>query len=72
MASRSHQSSFEPYDSSSDDEEYLTPNNGAEKTPGSCNRAARLMSAAKLYLNSPPEAPKNWRQNNANSELLPL
>jgi hypothetical protein len=32
-ASRSYQSSFDPYESSSDDEEYITPNNVAEKTP---------------------------------------
>jgi len=33
-ASGSYQSSFDPYDLSSDDEEYLTPNNVAETTPG--------------------------------------
>ena len=33
-ASRSYQSSFDPYDLSSDDEEYLTPNNVAGTTPG--------------------------------------
>jgi len=32
-ASWSYQSSFDPYDLSSDDEEYLTPNNVAETTP---------------------------------------
>jgi len=32
-ASGSYQSSFDPYDLSSDDEEYLTPNNVAEMTP---------------------------------------
>jgi len=58
-ASGSYQSSFDPYDSSSDDEEYLTPNNVAETTPGHSDRAARLLTAARLYLNSPPEAPKN-------------
>jgi len=31
-ASGSYQSSFDPYDLSSDDEEYLTPNNVAETT----------------------------------------
>jgi len=31
-ASRSYHSSFDPYDLSSDDEEYLTPNNVAETT----------------------------------------
>jgi hypothetical protein len=33
-ASGSYQSSFEPYDSSSDDEEYLMSNNVAGTTPG--------------------------------------
>jgi hypothetical protein len=33
-ASGSHQSSFDPYDLSSDDKEYLTPTNLAETTPG--------------------------------------
>jgi len=61
-ASRSCQSSCGPYDLSSDDEEYLTPNNVAETTPGRSDRAARLMTAARLNLNSPPEAPKNWGQ----------
>jgi len=57
-----YQSSFDPYDLSSDDEEYLTPNNVTEMTPGRSDRAARLWTAARLYLNSPPEAPKNWGQ----------
>jgi len=65
-ASGSYQSSFDPYDSSSDNEEYLTPNNVAETTPGRSDRAARLLTAARLYLNSPPEAPKNWGQINPN------
>jgi len=34
MASGSYQSSFDPYDLSSDDEEYITANNVAETTPG--------------------------------------
>jgi hypothetical protein len=65
-ASGSCQSSFDPYDLSSDDEEYLTPNNVTETTPGQSDPAARLLSAARLYLNSPPEAPKNWGQINPN------
>jgi len=65
-ASGSYQSSFDPYDSSSNDEEYLTPNNVAETTPGRSNRAARLFTAARLFLNSPPEAPKNCGQINPN------
>jgi len=59
-ASGSCQSSFDSYDLSSDDEEYLTPNNVAETTPRRSDRAARLLTATRLYLNSPPEAPKNW------------
>jgi len=62
--SGSYQSSFDPYDLSSDDEEYLTPNNVAETTPTRSDRAAPLLTAATLYLNSPPEAPKNWGQIN--------
>jgi len=65
-ASESDQSSFDIYDLSSDDEEYLMPNSVAETTPGQSNRAARLLTAARLYLNSPPEAPKNWGQINPN------
>jgi hypothetical protein len=62
----SYQSSFDPYDLSSDDEEYLTPNNVAETTPGRSDRAVRLLTAARLYMNSPPEVPKNWGQINPN------
>jgi len=65
-ASGSYQSSFDPYNWSSDDEEYLTPNNVAEMTPGQSDRAARILTAARLYLNSPPEARKNWGQINPN------
>jgi len=65
-ASGFYQSSFNPYDLSSDDEEYLTPNNVPEMTPGQSDCAARLLPAARLYLNSPPEAPKNWVQINPN------
>jgi len=65
-ASRSCQSSFDPYDFSSDDEEYLTPKNVAETTPTRSDHAAHLLTAARLYVNSPPEAPKNWRQINPN------
>jgi len=60
------QSSFEQYDSSSNDEEYSTPNYVAENTPGQSDRAACLLTAARLYLKSPPEAPKNWGQINPN------
>jgi hypothetical protein len=40
-ASGSYQSSFDAYDLCSDDEEYLTPNNVAETSPGQSDRAAR-------------------------------
>jgi len=61
-ASRFCQSSLDPYDVSSDDEEHLMPDNGAETTPGRNDHAARQLSSARLYLISPPEAPKNWGQ----------
>jgi len=53
-------SSFDPYDLCSDDEEYLTPNNVAERTPGWSDCAAHLSTAARLHLNWLPEAPQNW------------
>jgi len=62
MASGSCQSSFDLYDSSSNDKEYLTPDNVGEMTSGQSDRAARLLTAARLCLNSPPESPKNWGQ----------
>jgi len=65
-ASRCCQSSFDPYDLSSDDEEYLTPNNVAETTPERSYRPARLLTATTLSFNSPPEPQKNWRQINPN------
>jgi len=60
------QASFAPYDLSSDDDEYLTPNNVAETTPRRIDRTARLLTTARLFLNSPPEATKNWAQINPN------
>jgi len=66
MASWSYQSSFDPCDLSSDDEEYLTANNVAETTVERSDRAARLLTTARLYLNSPPQAPTNWGQINPN------
>jgi hypothetical protein len=65
-ASGSYQSSFDPYDLSSDDEEYLMPNNVPETTPGQSDHAARLLTTARLYLNLPPDARKNWGQINPN------
>jgi hypothetical protein len=57
MASGSYQSSFHPYTLSSNNEEYLTANNVAETTPGRSDRAARIVTAARVYSNSPPETP---------------
>jgi len=61
MASQFGQSSVDPYDLPSDNEEYLTPKSVAEMTPGRSDCAARLSTAARLYLNSLPEY---WRQFN--------
>jgi len=68
MASVSGQSSLHRHDSSSNDEEYLTPKNVTQSTTGRSDRAARLLIAARLYLNSLPEAPKNWGQINPKSQ----
>jgi hypothetical protein len=54
-ASGSYQLSFDPYDLSSDDEEYITPNNMPQTTLRRSNCAARFYTAVKLYLNSHPE-----------------
>jgi len=60
MASRSGQSSYNRYDLSSNDEEYLMPHDVAKKTPGWSDRAVCLLTAARLCLDSPPELPQNW------------
>jgi len=62
----SGQSSFDPYDLSSDDDEYVTLQNVAEMTPGCSDHAVRSLPAARLHLNSPPEAPNTWGQVNPN------
>jgi len=59
MASRSGQSSYDRYDLSSDDEEYLIPKYVAEMTPRGSDHAARLSTAARLYFNSPSDFPQN-------------
>jgi hypothetical protein len=66
MSFRSGESSYDPYDLSSDDEEYLMPTNVAETTPGLRDCAVHLLTSARLYLNSPPELPQNWGQINPN------
>jgi hypothetical protein len=65
-ASESCQSYFDSYDLFSDDEEYLMSNNVVETTPGRSDRAAGLLTTARLYLNSLPEAWKNLGQINPN------
>jgi len=66
MPSRSGESAYDPDDLTSDDDEYIMPNNVAETTPGRSDCAARLLTATRLYLNSPPELPQNWGQINLN------
>jgi len=66
MPSGSNQSSFDPYDLSSDDEEYLTPNNVAETTAGQSDCTALLFTAPRLNFNLPPEAPNIWGSINPN------
>jgi hypothetical protein len=61
-ASQSYQLSFDSYYMCSDNGEYLPPNNVAEITPRWIDYTARLLISARLYLNSPPEACKNWGQ----------
>jgi len=58
--------SFDPYDLSSNHDEYLMPNNVGEATPGRRDRAARVLTAARLYFSSPPDAPNNWGRINPN------
>jgi hypothetical protein len=66
MASGYWQSSINQYDVSSNDEGYVTPNNVAKTTSGSSYRAAWLLTTARLYVHSPPEATKNWGQMHPN------
>jgi hypothetical protein len=66
MACRSDQTSYDGYNLSSNDDEYLMATNVAETTRRRCDCAARLLTATRLYLNSPPELPQNWGQTNLN------
>jgi len=59
IASRSGQSSDDPSDLSSDDEVYLIGKDEAKTTHGQCDRAVRIWTAARLYLNSTTELPQN-------------
>jgi len=56
------QSSFDWYNLTSDDEEYLMPKSAAEVTPAQSDRAAHLLTSITICLNSPPETAKNWGQ----------
>jgi hypothetical protein len=62
MASGSDQSTYDLYDLSSDDNDYLIPTNVAETTPGQTDHAVHLMTVARLFLNSPPELQQNRGQ----------
>jgi len=42
------------------------PNNVAETTPGQTDCAVRILNATRLYLNPPPQAPKNLAQSDPN------
>jgi len=66
MASRSGQSSYDTYDLSSDDEEFLLANNVAETTPGRSDSAAYSLTPSRLVLHSAPELRQNWGQVNPN------
>jgi hypothetical protein len=66
MAAKYGQSSYDQYDLSSDDDEYLMRSNVAETTPRRTDRAARLLTATRLCLTSNPELPQNWGQINLN------
>ena len=65
-ASVSGHSFLDPYDVSSDDEEYLTPNNVAETTPRRSDRVLCWLTTAWLDLNPLPAALKNWQHTNPN------
>jgi len=58
MGSKSCQSSNDPYNSCSDDGEYIMANNVAEMITGQYDRLAHLLTAARLNLVSPPQSTK--------------
>jgi hypothetical protein len=64
-ASGSGQSLLYSYDLSSDND-YLTPKIVADMTPRCSDRIARLLTATRLYLNSPQDSPQDWKQVNPN------
>ena len=64
MASRSGHSFYDPYDLSSNDDEYLMPKSVAEMMLGQSNCAAHLLTAIRLNSNSPRGLQQNWGQVN--------
>jgi len=62
-ASGSCQSSFDLYDWSGDDEEYLTPNNVAETTPGQSDPTSRLLAVANSLFEIPTWSPRELGAN---------
>jgi len=62
MASRSGQSSYDPYDMSSDDEEDLMPKNVTETMPGRSDHGTPWLTAGSPNFNSLPKLPQNWGQ----------
>jgi hypothetical protein len=76
-ASGSNQSSIDPSDLSSDDEEYLMPNNVAETIPGRSDPAASLFTTTSSFLNLLPEVPRSRAQihpnfNDNHSDLMEI
>ena len=65
-ASHSGQSSFDPYNLSSDDEEHLTPKDVAGTTARRSDCAVCFLTAARLDSNLLPESAKTWRWVNPN------
>jgi len=66
MPSISGQLSYDAYDLSSDDDEYIMPKIVAEMMRWRSDHAVCLMTATRHYLNSPPELPWGWGQINPN------
>jgi len=64
MTSWSGQSPYNPYNMSSNDEEYTISEIRAQMTSGLRDRAAQLLTAAKHHLYSPPEIPQYWGWSN--------
>jgi len=52
--------SYDPYDMSRDDEDYRMPENVAQMMPGQNDCAARLLTAARHYVEWPRDSTQNW------------